>query len=578
MSNIFDIYEIFDVVKILRGNSNSNNNCTHLASDLVKYFKTGIKPIKASSTKPSTLKDFNVLINIDWIKRENDDKYLGITKSVVCLDNTRIPNIPHNIEPFKDVDDVYNIEENVHDIDSYTQRTISVNNINNVLRSKDISYGYINLGRCGEYVENCGHMIVYFSLNNNIWYVDCQLDDLDDPNKCIFDNLLDVYNFAHINEIDIDTFGEYIFYIPMNTLTHLHNKHNEHIEIKQEPIIENKRKINCCEHDKEKRNCVECGGESICIHKKRKQNCIECEGKNICIHKKQKQSCAKCRGSSVCIHGKRKQNCVECGGSNVCIHKKIKQNCIECNICTHKKNKRDCIICGGKNTCIHKKKKRNCIICKGKNLCKHNKIKYNCSECGGNNICKHKRNKHNCVECGGKNICKHKKYKYTCVKCTGKSICQHKKRKYNCIECRGYTLCKHYKQKQNCTECKEKEMCIHYNKKQDCFECWNEDNSYQEEDLIDEKIECELINEKDTSEQNIVKSKLVNKKFGLDFGNVCIHKNLKQICFKCKEREVCEQNTVNHKLIDEKLNKEFDMMFGNILANNSNNKKFKFDK
>ena len=52
--------EVLNVVKILRGNNDTIDNCTHVSSDLMEYFNTGMIPNKKSSTKASTLEDFDV--------------------------------------------------------------------------------------------------------------------------------------------------------------------------------------------------------------------------------------------------------------------------------------------------------------------------------------------------------------------------------------------------------------------------------------------------------------------------------------------------------------------------------------
>jgi hypothetical protein len=454
----FNQQEVFDVVKILRGNNNTNDNCTHLASDLIDYFKSGIKPTKESSIKSSTLNDFNVLITIDWIKKEDNNDYLGITQSTVCRDTSKISNIPYNIEYNKDNNDVYNLEQEIYNIDSYTQQTALVQNINDILKSEEPSFGFINLGRCGKYVENCGHMIVYFTTLDNVWYIDCQLYDgiNKKDNGCIFNNLLDTYDFVN-NKINIDTFSEYIFYIPIKLKEYL----LYNIEIKKEQNIDqiiNNEKI-YCEHDKIKDSYKKCIGTNICIHNMKKQNCKECPPKLLCVHKKQRRNCKECGGKNICIHKKQKQICKECGGANICIHNMRKQDCKECSpklFCVHKRRKRNCIECGGKNICIHKKQKRNCIECGGENICIHKKQKQNCIECGNKNICVHKKQKRNCIECGGENICIHEKQKQNCKECSPKLFCENKKQKQNCKECGGKNICIHKKRKYDCKECKNK--------------------------------------------------------------------------------------------------------------------------
>ncbi len=422
----FEQEKVLNIVKILRGNNNARYNCTHLASDLIDYFKSGIKPTKASSVKSSTLNDFNVIINIDWIKKENDE-YLGIIQSTVCRDTSSISNIPYNIEYNKE-NHIYNLEEEIYNVDTYTQKSSRVDTINDVLKSEDPSFGFINLGRCGEYVENCGHMLVYYSIENIVWYIDCQLyDGLNKKdNGCIFNNLLDTYDFACNNKIHIDTFSEYIFYISMN-FTPL----SDNIQIKKEII--NKQNNNSCKHEKRKSSCILCTPKLLCMHKKRKHNCILCTPGIFCEHKKKKSNCHVCSPQSFCKHKKLKTNCHECTPQHFCQHKKKKAKCFEC---------------GGSSLCKHKKERTKCIKCGGNSICKHKKIKRNCSECGGQNICEHKKQKNNCHECSPQYLCKHRKRKGNCQECSPQYFCEHKKRKYGCSECNGNSLCEdNYKPK-----------------------------------------------------------------------------------------------------------------------------------
>src|SRR5579864_8792653 len=107
---IFDDKQVFNVIKILRKNSNAGNNCTHLSKDLMEYFKTNIVPKHPSSTVPSAHEDFNVLITTAWIKQENDTKYLGIIKSIVCRDSTTFSDIPCDKELKQTSDGIYDVE------------------------------------------------------------------------------------------------------------------------------------------------------------------------------------------------------------------------------------------------------------------------------------------------------------------------------------------------------------------------------------------------------------------------------------------------------------------------------------
>ena len=67
----FNQEEVLNVIKILRGNNDVDNNCTHISSDLMEYFNTGVIPNKESSTNASTSEDFDVITVSDLIKKEN---------------------------------------------------------------------------------------------------------------------------------------------------------------------------------------------------------------------------------------------------------------------------------------------------------------------------------------------------------------------------------------------------------------------------------------------------------------------------------------------------------------------------
>src|SRR5436190_1786440 len=137
-SQILSFYqeEVLDIIKILRGNNDADDNCTHISSDLMEYFNTGMIPNKESSTKASTLEDFDVITVSDWIKKENGAKYLEMVKSIVCLNNTKIPNIPCNKIPLELIDGTLDLDNEICDVDNFTQFTSSITKINDCLLLK----------------------------------------------------------------------------------------------------------------------------------------------------------------------------------------------------------------------------------------------------------------------------------------------------------------------------------------------------------------------------------------------------------------------------------------------------------
>ena len=81
-----------------------------------------------------------------------------------------------------------------------------------------------------------------------------------------------------------------------------------------------------CEHDKLKKNCIECRPNAFCKHEKRKDKCKECNPN----YKKSK--------TKKCEHGKWKCCCRICGGSKLCksewcetiVKKKYEGYCMFC--------------------------------------------------------------------------------------------------------------------------------------------------------------------------------------------------------------------------------------------------------
>ena len=430
----FDENNVMDVIKILRGDNDCADNCTHVASDLIEYFKTGIIPLVPSSTTPSRSEDFDVITITDWIKKENGEKYLGMVKSTVCLDNTSIANIPCNILSTQLSDGTIDADAELLDVDNFTQYRSSIMDINNCLKMKakenGTSFGFICIGRCGEHIDVAGHMLVYFATEEIVYYVDGQLyngmDKID--NGCIFSDLTDRFEFADEHDINIDVFGEYVFYIPIGFNTN----DTEIVTVKLEEANPNettkiivKRKYKKCEHNRRKTRCKECKGSSICEHNREKSQCRECHGVSICEHNRRRTRCKECKGSSICKHNRQKTRCKECKGSSICEHNREKYTCMDCK---------------GIGICKHNRQRYTCKDCKGSSICEHNCIKYYCKDCKGASLCKHDRRKIECKDCEGSTICKHNHIKYTCKDCKGSAICKHNHVKYRCKECKSVQL------------------------------------------------------------------------------------------------------------------------------------------
>ena len=152
------------------------------------------------------------------------------------------------------------------------------------------------------------------------------------------------------------------------------------------------------------------GKQLKCEHQRQRKQCKECGGASICEHNRERSSCKECGGASICEHNKRRSRCKECGGASICEHQRIKSSCKEC---------------GGASICEHNKRRSNCKECGGSGICEHQKQRSRCKECGGSSICEHNRERPRCKECGGSALCKsswcetygNKKYEGYCLGC-----------------------------------------------------------------------------------------------------------------------------------------------------------------
>jgi hypothetical protein len=70
---------------------------------------------------------------------------------------------------------------------------------------------------------------------------------------------------------------------------------------------------------------------NVCEHNKEKRKCVDCSPHNFCEHGKRKDRCKTCGGSYYCSHGKQKRICIECNGHDLCEHLKDKFICNFCN-------------------------------------------------------------------------------------------------------------------------------------------------------------------------------------------------------------------------------------------------------
>ena len=54
-----------------------------------------------------------------------------------------------------------------------------------------------------------------------------------------------------------------------------------------------------CQHNRERRRCIPCGGAGSCEHKNDRRWCKDCKGSGICKHNRRRYECKDCREKSV---------------------------------------------------------------------------------------------------------------------------------------------------------------------------------------------------------------------------------------------------------------------------------------
>ena len=90
----FNETQVYKAIATLRKGNDAQDNCTHLAKDLIDFFQTGIMPTQPSKTDPSSMEDFSMTVIIEPIKREKGSNYEIITHSVVNRSDVTMPYIP----------------------------------------------------------------------------------------------------------------------------------------------------------------------------------------------------------------------------------------------------------------------------------------------------------------------------------------------------------------------------------------------------------------------------------------------------------------------------------------------------
>ena len=89
-----------------------------------------------------------------------------------------------------------------------------------------------------------------------------------------------------------------------------------------------------CVHGKQTPSCPVCFPHLACIHGNLQYECTLCKSSpRFCIHKKEKRNCAECGGESLCVHRTKKVQCWRCGGTKTryCPHGQIRFQCASCS-------------------------------------------------------------------------------------------------------------------------------------------------------------------------------------------------------------------------------------------------------
>lgn len=171
--------------------------------------------------------DFQVFIFSDVVKRENGKPYKEVTKAIINRTASEFPGLPYNAEMPQMSDGVVDLEASpIYNLEIYDQPSIKHDKLNKMLKKEasnatnKISFGIVNMARCGNNIDEPGHMIVYFSTSDDVWYVDAQCYDgeLQCDNKTIFSDLSEVYKFAGKHRLGVNVFGSLVYYTPMNNI------------------------------------------------------------------------------------------------------------------------------------------------------------------------------------------------------------------------------------------------------------------------------------------------------------------------------------------------------------------------
>lgn len=193
------------VATTLRGPISNFDNCTYLVEAFIGYLLTSVEPTKPILGQSPSLEHITFIYIIDKIKTEDTVSYSWIDR------NTQLGSYapPGEIYPTTDL-----TREPIYDVDYFEQHGVNFDVINQVLMKEaelngGLSFGMIDITRCGDHVDDLRHCIVYHSTSEKVLYIDCRYDE---P---VFGRLEDKYTFMSSDiKLTDDIFNDTVFYTP----------------------------------------------------------------------------------------------------------------------------------------------------------------------------------------------------------------------------------------------------------------------------------------------------------------------------------------------------------------------------
>lgn len=244
-----NLEELDQVVKVLRGENNASENCTHLVQKLIDYFQTGIIP-KESAPTEFEQQHFGVQVSYTPVFFSSDFKLKIETLDDTCPfgKNTRQINMvsssyinrntlfgayaPPGLSYYEDDNYLVDLTKSLIDVDLYQQQEAHYLELTETLKNEaktsnaGRSFGIVCLARCGQYAHLSGHILMYFAKADKVTYIECQhLNGEKKTGRYIYHELTDMFRFAgsRDNKITINTFGPKVFHTPLSHPNYNHN-------------------------------------------------------------------------------------------------------------------------------------------------------------------------------------------------------------------------------------------------------------------------------------------------------------------------------------------------------------------